>query len=855
MTKFNWNSFGSDFLSEVVYSSKTDKEIQPMFETRDVNMLIPSVLSIAETPDREFVMKYRDEIEFKLLKNYPDLVREITGASKTANYLSELNKLSQEKMTNGLADKYIKALYRIGCDDFVTEFYSEFRNVRTVNLQSQDCPNPIILHDYQQEAVTALKEYFIDDDEKSGLLVMPTGSGKTRTSTAFLLNHMVAEEGYQIIWLTHRHMLIDQAAKSFYVHSPTIKLYNTKMKQFKMVCVSGNHKTMKATEKDDNLMILSVQSASRNLDYLKTVLSKKVVIVVDEAHHAVAKSYRKIINYVRKRRPDAKLLGLTATPVRDTDAQSRYLLSLFDNKIVYSISMSQLIKDKYLAKPEYIDVQTGENFETFISLDEEKYIKRWGELPESLVDKVAKSSERNKVIVQHYLDNKGKYGKTLIFALNAYHAYTLTQEMRKSNVRCDFVYSRRGKEKNEVVIHQFQEGKLDVLININILTEGSDIPDIQTVFLTRPTASDVLLMQMIGRGMRGISAQGTETIYLVDFVDKWETFNKWLNPKYILEDEVININNETATKRRKPHLIPWGMVQDIYSGLSIQGGKIQANIATPYGWFRVSDDVGEDYVLLVFEDQYERYLAIHKDRHELKKENITISKLRKIYFSGFVLPPSDYDLQLFWDNICDDGDDVHFFLFEDRDKYDHIAVARMIKETDANLFRTSTDLYNSYDVVKELYGNLQNYRFKIFDALNREEQVQGNKVEELPIELLPYIIDKPYDLQKLTAEVIDEMFNGNYQDFNISWTDRPCKDVYGRFYKGIDKDNIVINVLLNSSQVKPEVVKYVIYHEMLHRFMRYHDEEFRREEHKYPNYTEWERVLDHQLLLNYKFEW
>lgn len=854
MAKFNWNNFDAEFLGEVVYSSKTDKKIQPMFETSDVNMLIPSVLSIAEAPDRDFVMTYRNEIEFKLLKNYPDLVREMTGASKSANYLSELNKLSKEKMTNGLLDKYIKALYRIGCDDFVTEFCSEFRNVRTVDLQTTECHGPIKLHDYQRQAVTALKEYFIDEDGKSGLLVMPTGSGKTRTSTAFLLNHMVAEEGYQIIWLTHRHMLIDQAAQSFYDHSPTIKLHNNQMRQFKMVCVSGNHKTMKATEKDDNLMILSVQSASRNLDYLKTVLSKKVIIVVDEAHHAVAKSYRKIINYIRKRRPDAKLLGLTATPVRGTDAQSKYLRSLFDHKIVYTISMSRLIKDKYLANPEYIDVQTGENFETRISIDEEKYIKRWGELPESLVYKVAESSERNKLIVQHYLENKEKYGKTLIFALNSYHAYTLTDEMRKANIRCDFVYSRHGKEKNDSVIRQFQKGELDVLININILSEGSDIPDIQTVFLTRPTASDVLLMQQIGRGMRGVSAQGTETVYLVDFVDQWESFNKWLNPKYVLENEAIETPDEVVTTRRKPHLIPWGMVQDIYSGLSIHGGKLQTNIATPYGWFRLSDDVGEDYVLLVFEDQYERYFAIYRDRAELRKVKPTISQLRKKYFSGFVLPPSDYDLQLFWDNLCDEEDDVHFFLFDDRDKYDHIAVAKMIKETEANLFRTSTELYNSYDVVKELYGNLQNYRYKIFDALNREESVLGNKVEEFPIELLPYTIDKPYNLDELTAEVIDEMFNGNYEDFTISWTDEPCKDIYGMFYKGIEKDKIVINSLLNSSQVQPEVIKYIIYHEMLHRSMRYHDDAFRREEHKYPNYTEWERVLDHQLL-NYKFEW
>ncbi len=853
MERFDWSNFDVDFLKAVIYNDKTPKELQPIYETNDVIMLVPSILGITEVPNREFVITYRTEIEFKLLKKYPDLVREISAVPKTANYLTELNKLSQMKMSNGLVDKYIKTLYRIGGGTYAAECYSEFRHVRTVDLKKTECNEAIALHDYQKKAVEALKTHFIENDRKSGLLVMPTGSGKTRTSTAFLLQHMVAEEGYQIIWLAHRHMLIDQSAKSFYDNSPAIKLFNPKMRQFKMVCVSGNHLTMKSTEKDDNLMILSVQSASRNLDYLKKVLSPKVIIVVDEAHHAVAKSYKKIIDFIRKRRPDAKLLGLTATPVRGTDGQSRYLLNLFENEIVYTISMSQLIKEKYLATPKYIDVKTEQSFEALISLNEEKYIKRWGELPESLVDKVAKSSERNNLIVQHYLDNKEKYGKTLIFALNAYHAYTLAQEMQKAHVRCDFVYSRHGKEKNAEVIRNFQEGKLDVLININILTEGSDIPDIQTVFLTRPTASEVLLMQMIGRGMRGVSAQGTEMVYLVDFEDKWETFNKWLNPQFVLENEEESSVDAETKKYRKPYLIPWGMVRDIYNGITFKGGNLQTNIATPYGWYNLQDDAGEDYALLVFEDQYESYQAMLRDRKVIKNDTkMSLVKLRKKYFAGFVLPPSDYDLQTFWDNICEDEDELELFLFEDRDKYDHIAVANMIKESGKDLFRTSTDLFNSYNIVKDLYGNLQNYRYKIFEVLNQEEEAYGNKVEEFPIELLPYTIDQPYDLDELTAEVIDEMFGGKYSGYEIEWTDKPYKSFYGRFYPGDDVNKIQINLLLNSSQVEREAVKYVIYHELLHRDIRKHGPEFRRREHQYPNYTEWERVLDHEM---FKFKW
>ena len=129
------------------------------------------MLAIAEVPDREFIMMYRTEIEFKLFKNYPDLVRELSGVSKNTNYLTELNKLSQMKMSNGLADKYIKTLFRIGGGLYTAECYSEFRNVRTVDLKSTECNESIALHDYQKEAVEALRTHFIEDDKKAGLFL------------------------------------------------------------------------------------------------------------------------------------------------------------------------------------------------------------------------------------------------------------------------------------------------------------------------------------------------------------------------------------------------------------------------------------------------------------------------------------------------------------------------------------------------------------------------------------------------------------------------------------------------------------------------------------------------------------
>ncbi len=856
MKNFKWDNFSREFIYKVIYNHKTDKAVRPKIQTDDIDMLIPSMLMIAEAPTRDFVLKYRTEIEFYFLKQYPGLILNITGAPKKANHLTELNYVSQAPMTNSLADLYIKAMLEVGGGEFVAEEYSEFSNKRMVDLKSSIETN-ISLYDFQQDAVKSLKEHFIDKDNRAGFLVMPTGSGKTRTAVNFLLGDMIAQ-GYQVIWLTHRHMLIDQPAKTFYDNAPYIKMFNNKKKQFKMTCVSGNHQTIKATEKDDDLMILSVQSTCRSLEYLKTVIAKKVIIVVDEAHHTVAKSYRNTIDFIMKKRKDAKLLGLTATPIRGKDTESRYLMKLFDDSIVYTISMAELIKKGILSEPVFEHIQTNENIEATITLDERKFIKKWKNLPESLVDKVAKSSSRNTLIVNQYLQNKEKYGKTLVFALNGYHAYTLAEEFKKHKVKCAFVYSAHGKEENARVIRKFINNEIDVLININILTEGSDIPDIQTVFLTRPTMSDVLLLQMIGRGMRGTYAGGTKQAYIVDFCDKWETFNSWLNPEWLIDTQIEADAPENGRKQKvNTEFIPWDMVKDIYDAIAFVDGKLNSNISIPYGWYSLWNG-SEDVPLIVFEDQYSCYEKLYTDKTTLLKSGKpSIAALKQYYFGGFVTPVKDSDLALFWENIKDNEEKPAFFLFEDRGQIDPYVVAEHIVKEKIFQQDYTEEVFNKYPMAGGIYGTLVKYNEVISQIINHKLFPPSQEaVVEFPIELIPFAIDKPHDLQALTKEVIDEMFGGVFDRLReICWTVKPMKRYFGICYNDGEQIDVKINLLLNSSQVDKEVVKYIIYHELLHRDNMTHNAEFRLVEHKYPNYTELERVLDYQLITQYKFDW
>ena len=193
-----------------------------------------------------------------------------------------------------------------------------------------------------------------------------------------------------------------------------------------------------------------------------------------------------------------------------------------------------------------------------------------------------------------------------------------------------------------------------------------------------------------------------------------------------------------------------------------------------------------------------------------------------------------------------------FFRFDHRDQIEPYFVAQKIKDENLNTMEYATEVYNAYPVAQGIFGSVERYRQAVFNCLNYGmKKPEGFAVKEIPVERIPFKIDKPYNINALYKEVVDEMFSGSYEGINsIAWTEKPLYSYFGLCYP--DKD-IRINMLLNSSQVPREAVKYVIYHEMLHRDYRGHGKAFRVAEHRYPNYTEWERFLDFKIG-EYEFE-
>lgn len=410
------------------------------------------------------------------------------------------------------------------------------------------CPknstNTRTLYEHQKRAMECL-DRINTRPAYSTLVVLPTGGGKTYTASTWLLKNAL-DKKKKILWIAHRQMLLDQAAESFQKYAYAEVIPHVSSFRFRVISGSSTHDRTIDIRPDDDLLIVSKDSIGRNLACLDEWLTgeQELYLVVDEAHHSTAKTYRKVIDYVRGKVPNVKLIGLTATPFRTAEAEQGLLAKIFSDDITYQIGLKELISRQILSKPVFEAYYTGEEYGSSLGLDAWESIERLDTLPDDVASQIAESAARNKLIVDTYQAHPKKYGQTIVFAVNVVHAIHLSTLFNKAGFRADFIVSdvkdpitgvTLSRKENEEKIEKYRNKQLDVLINVNILTEGIDLPKTQSVFLARPTVSTILMTQMVGRALRGTSAGGTDKAYIVSFVDNWDEHIAWVNPESLFE--------------------------------------------------------------------------------------------------------------------------------------------------------------------------------------------------------------------------------------------------------------------------------------------------------------------------------
>jgi len=337
------------------------------------------------------------------------------------------------------------------------------------------------LRSYQTKAISDLRDSFSKKGKKSPLLVMPTGAGKTVVFAE--ISKSLAQNNKNVLILVHRKELIDQASK-------------------KLKAIKVNHGIIAAKykPKKSNIQIASVQTLVRRLE---KKLFEPSWIIIDEAHHAAAGSWQKIISTFS----DAYKIGCTATPIR---LDGKGLADFFDD-LVPGPSIQKLTQDKYLA-PYRV-------FAPPLKLDLDKVKTVAGDYQKKHLEKEIDKVDIIGDAVSQY--KKHAHGLPAIaFCISVKHATDVCNKFKDAGYKSAIVHGEMSMEDRNDAIQGLANGKVEILTSVDVISEGTDVPDVSAAILLRPTKSEGLYLQQVGRILR---PKEGKTAIILDHVNSTRT--------------------------------------------------------------------------------------------------------------------------------------------------------------------------------------------------------------------------------------------------------------------------------------------------------------------------------------------
>jgi superfamily II DNA or RNA helicase len=613
---------------------------------------------------------------------------------------------------------------------------------------------------------------------KGTLLVLPTGGGKTYAAVNWICRNILTK-GTKVLWLAQSAYLLDQAAETFYneIHNA-----NGRSKiNLRVISSNKEHANQGTIESTDDVLICTTQTAisAYSLEYLdsygnaaKTPFRRfidncrntQLFVVIDEAHHTPAYGCRTLMLSLREEIKNLYILGLTATPMHMDKRISGWLKNIFDKWICYEAKKEELELNKILAIPKYIEKQTGMEFEVDDGLFD-RLVNKHKDLPDNIIEELAGNQGRNNFIVDDYRKNQNEYGKTLIFADRWFQCEYIVEKLKELGIKADAVYStvsgrestyqsgagRRNNEHNNKVMQDFREDKYDVVVNVKMLTEGVDVPDVKTVMITRQTTSSILLTQMIGRALRGEKSGGGKNknyANIVFFHDTWKRVLPWAD---------VPGKADTAqppVRRRNPmELISVQLIKLAVSDIAFSGFEDAAHLTfIPVGFlvceYTAASNENEEMLsceesVIVYEFCKDKYFVLlnfleKQDLEAYSAEDIPEEKLNdyanKLAQRFFDVDQDNFN-GLLLENIgnivrhkAQNNNDPKYIDFEERDNYDLDKIAESMLETPPNdayiilmnkfnntglhwefLYKTFDTFYSAYQkaqkrVLNKIYG-------------------------------------------------------------------------------------------------------------------------------------------------------
>lgn len=335
----------------------------------------------------------------------------------------------------------------------------------------------------------------INHGEKLIVIVLATGTGKT-----VIFSHLPEKfiaQGKKTLILAHREELLQQAANKLLTVAPDLKV---------AIEQGSNH-----AEPEADVIVASVATLGRSgSDRIKKFdPSHFGLIIIDEAHHAVASTYQNVLSYFGANKEEGLkedhpvVLGVTATPFRKDNVG---LETLF-NRVVFKYDIKDGIDDGYLADIKAYTVFTNQLLNVKMQAGDFAV----GELADAI-----NNEQRNRLIVESYRDTcDGKIA--LCFAADVQHSHDLAEMFNEYGYAAEALSGSTPTEERKAMLERFSTGETKIVVNCMVLTEGYDNPNIGAVLFARPTASRALFIQMAGRGTR--LAPGKDTVDFLDFVD------------------------------------------------------------------------------------------------------------------------------------------------------------------------------------------------------------------------------------------------------------------------------------------------------------------------------------------------
>ncbi|GGD18008.1 DUF3427 domain-containing protein [Flavobacterium orientale] len=377
---------------------------------------------------------------------------------------------------------------------------------------------------YQSEILEKLEVERTVHNRYRNLLVAATGTGKTVISAFDYKNFRNINKSSKLLFVAHRKEILIQAKATF---QGVLKDNN-----FGDLWVDG------IEPKSYEYLFVSVQTLNNRLKDLKLSPNFFDFIILDEAHHGPASSYRPFLNYFQPK----VLLGLTATPER---MDNENILEDFCNRIAAEIRLPEALNKKLLSPFQYFGITDSIDL-TNVKWEKGKYV----------ASELTSLYTKNDIRVGQIISNLDKYTNNLNdvraigFCVTIEHASFMTEKFNLAGLKAECLTAKNSKER-DVIREKFRKKEFNYLFVVDIFNEGVDIQEIDTVLFLRPTESLTIFLQQLGRGLR--LAEGKDCLTVLDFVGN-------SRPEYDFESKFRALIGKTTTSVLKeieddfPHL-------------------------------------------------------------------------------------------------------------------------------------------------------------------------------------------------------------------------------------------------------------------------------------------------------------